>query len=101
MAIGKGLPLSRIEVCQDERDLSAKLGPERIHDALELGTVGSPRQKYLHDGRLLAEDVEATIPWWASQHDDGYDRSDHHRSGDEQHETEAPTAVPSSPRLLA
>jgi hypothetical protein len=100
VAIGKCLPLRRIEVCQDKSDLSAKLGPERIDDALELSAVRSAWQKYLHDRRPLAEDVKATIPWLAGQHHDSYDGGNHHRSGDEQHDTAALTAVPSSPRLL-
>jgi hypothetical protein len=43
MARGKCTPLGRVQIRQDERHLAAKLWPERVDDALELGTVRSPR----------------------------------------------------------
>jgi hypothetical protein len=43
MARGKCTPLGRIQIRQDKRHLAAKLWPERVDDALELGTVRSPR----------------------------------------------------------
>jgi hypothetical protein len=100
VAVGKCQPFGGIEVCQDKCYLRTKLGPERIDDALELSAVRSARQKYLYERRSLAEDVEATIPWLMGQRHDGHDGSNHHRSSDEQHDTAALTALPSSPRLL-
>jgi hypothetical protein len=100
VSVGKCQPLGGIEVCQNESDLSMKLGAERVNDALQLGAVRSAGQKHLHDRWLLAEDVEATVPWLTGEHDDGRDGGDHHRGGGEQDETSALAALPLSPHLL-
>jgi hypothetical protein len=100
VSVGKCRPLGGIEVCQDESDLSMKLGAERVNDALQLRAVRSAGQKHLHDRRPLAEDVEATVSRLTGEHDDGRDGGDHHRGGGEQDQTTALAALPSSPRLL-
>lgn len=43
MAGGKRTPLGHTQIRQDKCHLPAKLGPERVDDALELGTVRSAR----------------------------------------------------------
>jgi hypothetical protein len=78
-----GLPPSGTQISQDKRNLFLKLRAERIDDALKLGTVRSPRQKDLDDGRLLADDVKPAVTWRTAQHNDGHHRQDHQRPADE------------------
>jgi hypothetical protein len=61
MAGGEGTPLGGAYICQNERHTPAELWTERVNDALELGTVRSAGQEYLHDGRLRTDDLEAAI----------------------------------------
>ena len=100
MAVGKCHPLRSIEVRQHKGYSPVKLSPERVDDTLELSAVRSARQKYLHNGWLLAEDVEPTIPGLAGQCHDGHDGGNHHRSGNEQYDASAHTAVPSCRGLM-
>jgi hypothetical protein len=67
MADGKGATLRSREVSKHKGNLPAKLGPERVNDALELGAVRSARQKHLDDRRLLADDLETAIARWLQQ----------------------------------
>jgi hypothetical protein len=101
MVVGKCQSLGGAEVRKHKRHLPAKLGPERVDDALELGAIRSARQKHLHNRRLLADDVEAAIARLTGQYHDGHDGGDHHRSGDEQHYSSPLTALPSNHRLLS
>jgi len=85
---GEVLSLGGVQIRQDKRDLTAKLRPERVDHALELRAVRSPRREHLDDGRLLADDIEVTVPCLTRQGDDEDDRS--HPERHRKKETGAP-----------
>jgi hypothetical protein len=71
MAGGKRLALGRSQIGEHEGDFSLELGAEHVNDALELGAIRSPREEYLDDGGLLADDLETAIPRSARENNHG------------------------------